>query len=58
MPSIPMPSFVALLILIASLWLCRIIDGLPHVLPGLSISPLWIWLGFGSVILSWLIKDP
>ncbi|MEL6129142.1 MAG: hypothetical protein AAFR24_01535 [Cyanobacteria bacterium J06627_3] len=52
-----MPSFAALLILLISLWLCSVIDGLPHLLPGLSLTPLWIWLGLGAVLLSWVIKD-
>lgn len=56
-PKHPMPSFAALLILLISLWLCSVIDGLPHLLPGLSLTPLWIWLGLGAVLLSWVIKD-
>ncbi|MEO0395098.1 MAG: hypothetical protein AAF243_03810 [Cyanobacteria bacterium P01_A01_bin.137] len=52
-----MPSFAALLILVISLWLCSAIDGLPHLLPGLSLTPLWFWLGLGAVLLSWVIKD-
>ncbi len=51
-----MPSLAALLILLVSLWLCSAIDGLPHLL-GLWPQPLWLWLGLGAVLLSWVIKD-
>ncbi|MBE9067756.1 hypothetical protein IQ260_13950 [Leptolyngbya cf. ectocarpi LEGE 11479] len=52
-----MTSLIGLLILIISLWLCQAIDGLPHLLPQLS-APWWLWLGLGSIMLSWMIKDP
>ncbi|MEM9483897.1 MAG: hypothetical protein AAGA83_09430 [Cyanobacteria bacterium P01_F01_bin.116] len=51
-----MASLAALLILMLSLWLCSVIDGLPHFLSTLS-APLWFWLSLGAVLLSWFIKD-
>ncbi|MGD1950872.1 MAG: hypothetical protein ACFB14_14660 [Leptolyngbyaceae cyanobacterium] len=47
----------ALLIVFVSLWMCQLIDGIPHVIPGLSGIPLWLWLGFGAIMLSWFIGD-
>lgn len=51
-----MTSLAGLLILLISLWFCQVIDGLPHLLSGLS-APWWLWLSLGSIMLSWVIKD-
>ncbi|MEM6252128.1 MAG: hypothetical protein AAF821_04320 [Cyanobacteria bacterium P01_D01_bin.156] len=52
-----MTSLAGLLILIISFWLCQIIDGIPEVFSGVSVTPWWSWLVVGSVVLSWLLKD-
>ncbi|MGD1853816.1 MAG: hypothetical protein ACFB2W_06140 [Leptolyngbyaceae cyanobacterium] len=52
-----MPYVAALFILLISLWLCDIIDALPHILPGVSMTPFWLWLGLGAIVLSWFMRD-
>ena len=52
-----MTPLAGLIILIISLLLCQIIDGIPGVLSGFSGAPWWFWLGMGSIVLSWLLKD-
>ncbi|MBX2862317.1 MAG: hypothetical protein KTR27_02080 [Leptolyngbyaceae cyanobacterium MAG.088] len=52
-----MSFLAALVILFISLWMCWAIDGIPHLFPSLWILPLWLWLGFGAIVLSWFMKD-
>ena len=52
-----MTHLAALILLLVSLWFYSIIAGLSHLLPDLSNVSLWIWLGLGAAVLSWLIKD-
>ncbi|MBT9311821.1 hypothetical protein [Leptothoe kymatousa] len=52
-----MTSLAGLILIIISLWICQIIDGIPHIFSGFPGLPWWLWLGVGSIVVSWLIKD-